>query len=82
MFLFILILFFFFIFFLPTLFLSIVARILSIFNFAARRKKMHGKKESHDNTSSNTYTKSSKTRNGKKIFEKDEGEYVDFEEIK
>ena len=43
---------------------------------------MHGKKESHDNTSSNTYTKSSKKRNGKKIFEKDEGEYVDFEEIK
>ncbi|MBQ2126396.1 MAG: DUF4834 family protein [Bacteroidaceae bacterium] len=83
MFLFILILFLFlFLFFVPTLFLSIVTRVLSLFSFGSRKRKMHGKKDAQDDTSSYTYTQSSKKRNEKKIFDKNEGEYVDFEEIK
>ena len=73
---------FFFLFFLPTLFFSVIARILSIFNFGSKKKRMYEKREPHDDSTSYTYTRSSKKHKEKKIFDKDEGEYVDFEEIK
>ena len=75
----ILFLFLFFLFLVPTVILSIITRVLSFFNFGARRKKMHQERENHETY---THTKSTGKGKGKKIFDKNEGEYVDFEEIK
>ena len=79
MFSFIFILFLFFLFLVPTVILSIITRVISIFKTGARRKKSHDDKQRHDTY---THTKTSDNKKGKKIFDKDEGEYVDFEEIK
>ena len=73
----ILFLFLFFLFLVPTVILSIITKVLSFFNFGARRKKKHQEMENHE-----TYTHTKSTGKGKKIFDKNEGEYVDFEEIK
>ena len=79
MFLFILILILFFIVFVPTLLLSIVARVLSFFRLGSRKGQAHGEREHHE--ARYTHTEPPKNKNRKKIFDKSEGEYVDFEEI-
>ena len=73
------ILFLFFLFLVPTVILSIITRVLSIFKPGTKRKKTHDDRGHHDTY---THVKTSDKRKGKKIFDKDEGEYVDFEEIK
>ena len=75
----ILILCLFFIFFVPTLLFSIIAKILSLFGGGTRKKSVDDKQEFHG--TSYTHSKSSKKEKNKKIFDKNEGEYVDFEEI-
>ncbi|MBO5865772.1 MAG: DUF4834 family protein [Bacteroidaceae bacterium] len=79
MFLFILILILFLVFFVPTLVLSIIARVLSFFRFGARNRHTHTNREHHE--ARYTHTEPPKNKNRKKIFDKNEGEYVDFEEI-
>ena len=69
--------------FVPTLVMSVIARILSVFNFKSHRNTVHRRREQHDTSTYNTDdTDTGKKKKGKKIFDKDEGEYVDFEEIK
>ena len=69
--------------FLPTLLLSVIARILSFFRFKDKRDTHRGGEQYHDNPAYNTHDNAVRNkRKGKKIFDKDEGEYVDFEEIK
>lgn len=77
-----LLLFIFFVFLLPTLILSVIARVLALFGFASRKKTP--KKQSNVNFDDDKAAghKPSGTVGGKKIFDKSEGEYVDFEEIK
>ena len=70
---------------LPTILLSIVRSILSIFGFAFKPNRTHKNDTRKDETSYTSYnTKETgvKNRHRKKIFDKDDGEYVDFEEIK
>ena len=69
--------------FVPTLALSVIARILSIFSFKGKKNSVHrGGGQQHGNTKYNTDNNDVGKRKGKKIFDKNEGEYVDFEEIK
>lgn len=66
---------------LPSIILSFLSRLLSIFGF--RRKNSYyepGTERSHRATDEDRPHK--KKDGKKKIFSKDEGEYVDFEEIK
>ena len=79
--------------FIPSLLLTVIARIVSFFSFGSKRRveredgaqrnwqQARGAHSAHD-----TYDHSGKNRNQnhnhKKIFDKNEGEYVDFEEIK
>lgn len=72
----------FFLFLVPTLVLSVIARIVSFF----RGDRQHNSApKSEQEFHEKTYTRSrpsGKRNKGKKIFDKSEGEYVDFEEIK
>ena len=75
--------------FVPSLLLSIVARILDIFSFGRKRPVNHSDDEQHYSQQSHnehgtrdTYNHRGEKRRRKKIFDKNEGEYVDFEEIK
>ena len=77
--------------FIPSLLLSIVARILDIFSFGRKRRveredgaQRNWQQARDAHSAHDTYDHSGKKRNQnhKKIFVKDEGEYVDFEEIK
>ena len=69
--------------FVPTLVLSVITRILSVFNFKSHRNTVHRRREQYDTSTYNTDdTDTGKKKKAKKIFDKDEGEYVDFEEIK
>lgn len=79
--------------FVPSLLLSIVARILDIFSFGRKRRveredgaQRNWQQARDAHSAHDTYDHSGKSRNQnhnhKKIFDKDEGEYVDFEEIK
>ena len=74
----ILIVFLFLLVFVPTFFLSIIARVLSFFGLGAKKENRQGKDESHN---AHTRKKDTGTAKSKKIFDKNEGEYVDFEEI-
>lgn len=70
---------------LPTILISIVRSILSIFGLNFTRRKAHKdnyKKNDTQYTSYETGNQNTKKRPRKKIFDKDDGEYVDFEEIK
>lgn len=69
---------------LPSIIVSLISNILSLFGI--RRKSAR-----HDNdsgwqgsarTDNPTFTKEKKNEHRKKVFDDDEGEYVDFEEIK
>ena len=78
----ILLLILFFVLFVPTFVMSLITRILSIFKFRDKGNSMHhsrgGERDSH---TYDTYD-SGNRKKSKKIFDKNEGEYVDFEEIK
>lgn len=71
---------------LPTMLLSLVSGILSLFGLKmGRTDKNKGTRTKWENTSGNKAEASEireKKRTRKKIFDKDDGEYVDFEEIK
>ena len=74
------------VFLLPTILLSFISNILSLFGLKMgrnNRNKRTGTKwenTSGHNAEANGTTEKKRTR--KKIFDKDDGEYVDFEEIK
>ena len=64
--------------FVPTLFLSIIARILSFFGFGSKKEHLREKGEARN---AHTRKKDAATGKNRRIFDKNEGEYVDFEEI-
>ncbi|MBQ8270399.1 MAG: DUF4834 family protein [Bacteroidaceae bacterium] len=75
----------------PTIIFSVIRTLLSILGFSLRGRKRGGSSSargySHgaDNGDRGSYTKYGARDNDssrKKMFDKDEGEYVDFEEIK
>ena len=70
-------LFLFLVFVVPTFLLSIIARLFGFFS----TKKSVGQ-ENDEPRKTYTHKKSSTNGKNKKIFDKNEGEYVDFEEIK
>lgn len=77
----ILVFFLLFILILPSMILSILSRLLSIFGLG-RKKNFYEQGTERQNRAADE-EKPRKEKNGKKkIFSKDEGEYVDFEEIK
>ena len=70
----------------PTIILSFVSWVLSLFGFRSRKKChrtgggfYYTSNTAHD---SRTAEQEHKQKEKKKLFDKDEGEYVDFEEIK
>lgn len=70
---------------LPTILLSFVRSILSVFGFNFKHKRTNKSEAKKDNASYTSYDANDrgvKNRHRKKIFDKNEGEYVDFEEIK
>lgn len=70
---------------LPTILLSFVRSILSIFGFTFKHNRTHKNDTRKDEASYTSYKTNDtgiKNRHRKKIFDKNEGEYVDFEEIK
>lgn len=73
----------FFLMLIPTIIVSLISRILSFFGLGKRKSSTWG---SYDHggqySSENASRKSEKKKDGRKrLFDKDEGEYVDFEEI-
>lgn len=77
----ILVFFLLFILILPSMILSILSRLLSIFGLG-RKKSFYERGTERQNHAADE-EKPRREKNGKKkIFSKDEGEYVDFEEIK
>ena len=72
-------LFIFFVFFVPTVIISVISKILSLFGLGQKRRKVSEEHRANDAAVHNISAKNSKN---KKIFDKNEGEYVDFEEIK
>ena len=71
---------------LPTMLLSIVSNILSLFGLKmgrnSRNKRTETKWENTSGHNAEANGTKEKKRTRKKIFDKDDGEYVDFEEIK
>ena len=63
----------------PSLLLTVIARIIAFFNFGAKRHVNRQERETHEAPG---YKPTDKKKAHKKIFDKNEGEYVDFEEIK
>ena len=63
----------------PSLLLTVIARIIAFFNFGAKKRANHQERETYEAPG---YKPTDKKKNHKKIFDKNEGEYVDFEEIK
>lgn len=53
-----------------------------IFGGGKRQESRRAYSTSQNNESSKTYTNAQPNNNRKKIFDKDDGEYVDFEEVK
>lgn len=71
-------------FLLPTVLFSFIANILSVFGLG-RKKSVSKRKEANWNGERDNKTADFNDGNNsarKKIFDKNEGEYVDFEEIK
>ena len=69
---------------LPTIILSLISTVMSWFGFLRRKpgkSKPHGDEHVRYNRGSGNGGKERKGKQGK-LFDKDEGEYVDFEEIK
>ena len=73
-----------FIFLVPTLIVSIIARIAALFGFGRRNgaQQQSGPSSSEEARGGFGSARWGKNKKKKKIFPKDEGEYVDFEEIK
>ena len=69
---------------LPTILISLVTSILSLFGFRKNRNFKGYERTGQNTTARDNYNASVKkdNRDRKKIFDKNEGEYVDFEEIK
>ena len=70
---------------LPLILISFVRNILSVFGLNFMRKKRYKnetRKEETIYTGYRTDTGGARKQSRKKIFDKDDGEYVDFEEIK
>ncbi len=69
---------------LPTILLSVIKSIISIFgfNFNGNRRKNNTRKNNASFTGNGVNDMNGKKQNRKKIFDKNDGEYVDFEEIK
>ena len=63
--------------FVPSIILTIVSKILALFGLAPKQKRYY---ENEGPRNSERHEHSPKK--SKKIFDKDEGEYVDFEEMK
>lgn len=59
--------------------LMIFGFLRTIFGFGRRRKFFPGQEENNDRTSGNNQRSS---KRNPKIFDKQEGEYVDYEEVK
>ena len=73
-----------FLFLLPSIILSLISTVISWFGFFRRKPgnaKSHGDDRVRYTRSSGNGAKEGKGKQGK-LFDKDEGEYVDFEEIK
>ena len=73
----------------PTILFSVIRTLFSILGFTFGGRKRRGKGTSSSSQSgyergAETSSRNSKTADGqrKKMFDKNEGEYVDFEEIK
>ena len=64
---------------LPSLLLSLIARIVAFFKFGSNRRAEREEGAAHEPHDDRP---SRKRKGQKKIFDKNEGEYVDFEEIK
>ena len=94
MFTFIFIIILFLVIFIPSLLLTVIARIVSFFSFGSKRRagrdeaaernahQSHQTYQSHDAHDAYSRSHNGKKRGHKKVFDKNEGEYVDFEEIK
>ena len=65
--------------FVPSIILTIVSKILAFLGFAPKEKRYY---ENEGPRKSEKHEHSPHPQKNKKIFDKDEGEYVDFEEIK
>jgi uncharacterized FlgJ-related protein len=63
----------------PSLLLTVVARIIAFFKFGSKK---HVEREEGEVHGAHGYRPADKKNERKKIFDKNEGEYVDFEEIK
>lgn len=66
----------------PTLILSLVSWVLSLFGFRPKRRWGATFHTYSNGSSSDETPHRENSKDRKKIFAKDEGEYVDFEEIK
>ena len=64
-----------------TVIISFIARIMSFFG-SGKRREYNNRRDSTGPGRADTHRKPSNTGKKKRIFENDEGEYVDFEEIK
>ncbi len=73
----------FFIMLIPSIILSIVSRIISIFRGGRTRRSTFNSefRQWSNNSAHYESEKKNSTQPRKKLFDKDEGEYVDFEEI-
>ena len=63
----------------PSLLLSLIARIMAFFKFGSNRRVEREEGAVHE---PHEDRRAGKQKRQKKIFDKNEGEYVDFEEIK
>lgn len=63
----------------PSLLLSLIARIIAFFKFGANKRVEREEGAAHE---PHDDRRAGKQKRQKKIFDKTEGEYVDFEEIK
>lgn len=67
---------------LPSIIISIIARILSWFGGGGKRRQRRTDDWGAAGNSGSRSASGGKKDGHKKLFDKDEGEYVDFEEIK
>lgn len=59
--------------------LMVLGFLRTIFGFGRRKNSFPGQEENKENTSENNFRSS---KQNSKIFDKQEGEYVDYEELK
>ena len=73
----------FFLMLIPTIIVSLVSRILSFFGLGKRKSSTWSSYSHRGSYKSESTSRNSEKKNDgrKRLFDKDEGEYVDFEEI-